>query len=100
MNEKGEGYGGASRAKPEPERWFMAVFNGWTAAAFFFFQAEDGIRAIVVTGVQTCALPICLKTFLIFILIRRELKPRTIAGSPPGASPLLPAANTDRKSVV
>src|SRR5207248_7579689 len=25
----------------------------------FFFQAEDGIRARTVTGVQTCALPIC-----------------------------------------
>src|SRR5580700_11783546 len=25
---------------------------------FFFFQAEDGIRALYVTGVQTCALPI------------------------------------------
>src|SRR2546423_4756097 len=41
----------------------------WTAAAllshtqsfvsfFFFFQAEDGIRDKLVTGVQTCALPI------------------------------------------
>src|SRR3712207_2793967 len=28
---------------------------------FFFFQAEDGIRDIGVTGVQTCALPICLE---------------------------------------
>ena len=28
---------------------------------FFFFQAEDGIRDDLVTGVQTCALPI-LKT--------------------------------------
>src|SRR6266850_3077646 len=27
---------------------------------FFFFQAEDGIRDYKVTGVQTCALPICL----------------------------------------
>src|SRR5690606_40234776 len=26
---------------------------------FFFFQAEDGIRDFHVTGVQTCALPIC-----------------------------------------
>src|SRR5690349_22065976 len=25
---------------------------------FFFFQAEDGIRGLYVTGVQTCALPI------------------------------------------
>src|SRR5256885_9956837 len=27
--------------------------------ALFFFQAEDGIRDYKVTGVQTCALPIC-----------------------------------------
>src|SRR5205823_8170052 len=27
---------------------------------FFFFQAEDGIRDKLVTGVQTCALPISL----------------------------------------
>src|SRR3712207_9047311 len=27
-------------------------------SCFFFFQAEDGIRDIGVTGVQTCALPI------------------------------------------
>src|SRR5438093_2577830 len=29
---------------------------------FFFFQAEDGIRDWSVTGVQTCALPICTAT--------------------------------------
>src|SRR2546429_5990083 len=28
---------------------------------FFFFQAEDGIRDVAVTGVQTCALPIYFK---------------------------------------
>src|SRR2546422_8181361 len=30
---------------------------------FFFFQAEDGIRDVAVTGVQTCALPIYLSHF-------------------------------------
>src|SRR5256886_3027925 len=30
-----------------------------TGELFFFFQAEDGIRDLTVTGVQTCALPIC-----------------------------------------
>src|SRR5256885_8403935 len=29
------------------------------ARCLFFFQAEDGIRDYKVTGVQTCALPIC-----------------------------------------
>src|SRR5258708_32769762 len=31
---------------------------------FFFFQAEDGIRDDLVTGVQTCALPISLRKTL------------------------------------
>src|SRR5216684_7335079 len=30
---------------------------------FFFFQAEDGIRDVAVTGVQTCALPISICRF-------------------------------------
>src|SRR6266496_5082361 len=30
-------------------------------AVFFFFQAEDGIRDLYVTGVQTCALPISIR---------------------------------------
>src|SRR2546430_7066637 len=32
----------------------------WRLVVFFFFQAEDGIRDLTVTGVQTCALPILL----------------------------------------
>src|SRR3712207_2429101 len=41
---------------------------------FFFFQAEDGIRDIGVTGVQTCALPIsgrraALKLFVALALL-------------------------------
>src|SRR5256886_13099829 len=32
--------------------------NGLFSVIFFFFQAEDGIRDLTVTGVQTCALPI------------------------------------------
>src|SRR2546430_11704790 len=31
---------------------------------FFFFQAEDGIRDLTVTGVQTCALPISVHAYL------------------------------------
>src|SRR5206468_6763305 len=33
--------------------------GGHLSACAFFFQAEDGIRDLIVTGVQTCALPIC-----------------------------------------
>ena len=32
--------------------------GGGICSFFFFFQAEDGIRDDLVTGVQTCALPI------------------------------------------
>src|SRR2546422_10608439 len=32
-----------------------------SSSFFFFFQAEDGIRDVAVTGVQTCALPLCVR---------------------------------------
>src|SRR5437762_9420445 len=35
------------------------AFVMFSIVFFFFFQAEDGIRDTSVTGVQTCALPIC-----------------------------------------
>src|SRR5205823_10884695 len=37
--------------------WLVATVGG--RRGVFFFQAEDGIRVKLVTGVQTCALPIC-----------------------------------------
>src|SRR3712207_7614539 len=36
---------------------------------FFFFQAEDGIRDIGMTGVQTCALPIYEEVDLLHFLM-------------------------------
>src|SRR3989449_8018409 len=42
---------------------------------FFFFQAEDGIRDVAVTGVQTCALPI-LRRLGPTALARRPCRPR------------------------
>src|SRR2546429_3378414 len=38
----------------------MAEIAVIDTVCFFFFQAEDGIRDVAVTGVQTCALPIYL----------------------------------------
>src|SRR5256884_3494424 len=38
---------------------------------FFFFQAEDGIRDVAVTGVQTCALPISISPEVEALLIKR-----------------------------
>src|SRR2546430_11637702 len=36
----------------------LTPLDGALCSVFFFFQAEDGIRYLTVTGVQTCALPI------------------------------------------
>src|SRR3712207_5179925 len=38
---------------------------------FFFFQAEDGIRDIGVTGVQTCALPIFINSLATFAKVNK-----------------------------
>src|SRR5690349_24299366 len=40
----------------------------------FFFQAEDGIRDLYVTGVQTCALPISVLLFLLSVAIPDAVK--------------------------
>src|SRR3712207_3661565 len=43
-------------------------------SGLFFFQAEDGIRDIGVTGVQTCALPICVALeFLTGYVVEKSL---------------------------
>src|SRR2546430_8212178 len=73
---------GVDRAAPGPRRRVhmagsgrgrrhsIAARGGVTAVRraigryFFFFQAEDGIRDLTVTGVQTCALPIFTGTTL------------------------------------
>src|SRR5205085_6061395 len=49
---------------------------------FFFFQAEDGIRDLTVTGVQTCALPISVR-----FLARGEFRRRSAGGAARGDRP-------------
>src|SRR2546429_5069547 len=56
-----------------------AALQRWVIAGLsFFFQAEDGIRDVAVTGVQTCALPISALPFtraaisLAALLVRRS----------------------------
>src|SRR3712207_7785696 len=53
---------------------------------FFFFQAEDGIRDIGVTGVQTCALPISLHADLYGDehQVRLLFRCAPVAGTTPG----------------
>src|SRR5256886_4795363 len=46
---------------------------------FFFFQAEDGIRDLTVTGVQTCALPISIEAVRPHLRFLRQL---VVAGRP------------------
>src|SRR3990167_7554594 len=46
----------------------------------FFFQAEDGIRDLTVTGVQTCALPILAVEELALVLVEVVLPPPPVPG--------------------
>src|SRR2546427_995034 len=48
-----------SRLKP-------GACNVTISRCFFFFQAEDGIRDLTVTGVQTCALPISERLYYLY----------------------------------
>src|SRR2546428_2020929 len=50
---------GARKSAIRREKKVLGLDDGrsWIV---FFFQAEDGIRDLIVTGVQTCALPISL----------------------------------------
>src|SRR5574342_3918 len=75
-----------------PKKWRWCFFP-CLSCQLFFFQAVDGIRDPVVTGVQTCALPIWgvdvvprLGDAVPIVLPRRRI-PRVAAG-------------VDRKSVV
>src|SRR2546430_10954841 len=48
----------------------------------FFFQAEDGIRDLTVTGVQTCALPICRTCILVSTDLRENFLSENIYLTP------------------
>src|SRR3989440_4949243 len=52
----------------------VLVIHHFFVFFFFFFQAEDGIRDLIVTGVQTCALPIsCLSLKAPWQILRRRI---------------------------
>src|SRR5690606_39387994 len=72
---------------------------------FFFFQAEDGIRDFHVTGVQTCALPICDQAAVVgavpdHLVSRLEARCRELAIEPPSRDRVdrIVRAAIDRKS--
>src|SRR2546429_3311205 len=60
------------------------------AVFFFFFQAEDGIRDVAVTGVQTCALPIYAADFATQGKVMAPLQPaqRVVRDAARVATPL------------
>src|SRR5438874_5541585 len=47
-----------SMAFPSVTTFYLGLCLIVIGTGLFFFQAEDGIRSLYVTGVQTCALPI------------------------------------------
>ena len=56
----------------------MKYSRGIILYYFVFFQAEDGIRDLIVTGVQTCALPIFARSFV--ALARQKIEQSLIEG--------------------
>src|SRR2546430_11356779 len=99
-------------------RFFSSIVvstNQTSASFFFFFQAEDGIRDLTVTGVQTCALPICAACLRLrqpqwlawlqrpYLGADRLRRPRGRHAHAQRAQPPVPhllGARRDRKSVV
>src|SRR2546423_8921746 len=70
---------------------------------FFFFQAEDGIRDKLVTGVQTCALPIWTDSVQLrrtesVLGLRLDNPPRDSANSRPPIASLCSTAARSRGS--
>src|SRR5258707_4915178 len=57
-----------------------AMRSGTLASVVVFFQAEDGIRDIGVTGVQTCALPISQSVRIVGAIIVGERQQLGSAG--------------------
>src|SRR2546430_11952913 len=62
---------------------------------YFFFQAEDGIRDLTVTGVQTCALPILALGQRAVVIASNALTPRSVAIHLNLASALLMSGDRD-----
>src|SRR2546430_7493720 len=76
--------------------WFLGRTWKEIVVNFCFFQAEDGIRDLTVTGVQTCALPICLARFSCLAAALLVLWPWVATVSLALASIALPAASLER----
>src|SRR2546429_5855174 len=74
--------------------WHLScMMTGCTFDVFFFFQAEDGIRDVAVTGVQTCALPISFTFGLNNVFGQVAPGEYEVAGLPPGELTLVLVAS-------
>src|SRR5204862_1033749 len=60
------------------ERMLLLYEEVLLSCFFFFFQAEDGIRDLYVTGVQTCALPISTSGIIVVGMGELELWKRIV----------------------
>src|SRR5438105_11021699 len=99
----------------------LFVIGSGRGVHVFFFQAEDGIRYPLVTGVQTCALPILSgikggkpasserwmvafrgkkRRSLPKLLLRQSIRWRPSTNAPPGLASIAWLLRPDRKSVV
>src|SRR5690349_25166111 len=64
---------------------------------YFFFQAEDGIRDLYVTGVQTCALPISAIPFLGVISVGQHSLRNAVVHALPGVPHQLCQRSEERR---
>src|SRR3712207_1359993 len=75
------------------------IIPGTMRRLFFFFQAEDGIRDIGVTGVQTCALPIFGAELVAVVSNHEDLRPMAeAAGLPFVHLPVTPATKREAEA--
>src|SRR3712207_8800518 len=75
---------------------------GVTNLCVFFFQAEDGIRDIGVTGVQTCALPILTShpTRTSPVLRGKWILDNILGSPPPPPPPDVPELDESREAAL
>src|SRR2546430_8783281 len=78
--------------KPEGAGTVPAFDAGSSACGCygFFFQAEDGIRDLTVTGVQTCALPIWIGDDAMLKVNAQEVMGTVAHDRPPDRAAVLP----------
>src|SRR5699024_12000232 len=62
------------------------------------FQAEDGIRDRNVTGVQTCALPICIRSTVMRLFSSQTITPAVLAALAVTSGYSVPAAAQEAKA--